>query len=203
LAHLSSGDILRKERAGGTELGKKTQSYMDSGALVPDHLIVEMMTSAIKKAPTTGYILDGFPRTVNQATELDSALSSNGNPIDAVVNLWIDDRVVAERMTGRRSCPKCGAVYHIKNLKPKVDGVCDNDGTKLVQRPDDNPDIVANRLQTYHRQTKPVVDYYKSRNLFHEVDANKDPAQVSALVFEKLDVIAESSSKVPGTKYRK
>ena len=120
LLHLSSGDILRQERAAGTELGKKAQSYMDSGALVPDQIIIEMMAKAIEKAPTIGFILDGFPRTVNQACELDKSLAASRQKIDAVLNLKIDDRVVASRITGRRSCPQCGAVYHIENLKPKV-----------------------------------------------------------------------------------
>jgi adenylate kinase len=134
LVHLSSGDILRRHRAKGTELGKKAQAYMDSGALVPDEIMVEMMADEIKKEPKAGFVLDGFPRTVEQAGELDKALASNGQKIDIVLNLKVDDDVVAQRMTGRRSCPKCGAVYHIKNLKPKVEGICDNDGIELVQR---------------------------------------------------------------------
>ncbi len=154
LLHLSSGDILRQERAAGTKLGKKAQSFMDSGALVPDKLIVEMMAGAISKAPAAGFVLDGFPRTVNQAVELDKSLARKDRKIDAVLNLEIDDRVVAERMTGRRSCPKCGAVYHIENLKPKVEGKCDRDGAELIQRRDDSLEVVQNRLKTYHQQTE-------------------------------------------------
>ncbi len=192
LLHLSSGDILRRERAEDTELGKKAQSYMDSGALVPDQIIVEMMSKAIKEAPTAGFVLDGFPRTVNQAVELDKSLVLNHQDIDAVLNLMVDDQIVVERITGRRSCPECGAVYHIKNLKPKVDGICDNDGTKLVQRPDDVPEVVANRLETYYRQTKPVVDYYINSRVVYDVDANQDAEKMSASVFEKLDVLAKA-----------
>ncbi len=194
LLHLSSGDILRQERAAGTELGKKAQSYMDSGGLVPDEVIVEMMAGAIKKAPEAGFILDGFPRTVNQAAELDKSLACSRQKIDAVLNLEIDDEVVARRMTGRRSCPQCGAVYHIENLKPKVEEICDNDGTRLIQRPDDSPEVVTNRLKTYHRQTEPVVDYYKNNNnsVVYDIDANKDADEVSALLFEKLDVLVEA-----------
>ena len=194
LLHLSSGDILRQQRATGTELGKKAQSYMDSGALVPDEIIVEMMAGAIKKAPEAGFILDGFPRTVNQAAELDKSLASTNKKIDAVLNLKIDDRIVAERMTGRRSCPQCGAVYHIENLKPKVEEICDNDGARLIQRPDDSPEVVANRLKTYHQQTEPVVDYYRNSNnsAVYDIDANKDADEVSALVFEKLDAIVKA-----------
>jgi adenylate kinase len=191
--HLSSGDILRRERAAGTELGKKAQSYMDSGGLVPDELIVEMMAAAISKAPESGFVLDGFPRTVNQAAELDKSLSSDGQKINIVLNLEIDEEVVLQRMTGRRSCPQCGAVYHIQNLKPKVEGICDNDGTELVQRLDDSPEVVANRLQTYHLQTEPVVDYYKKNNRVYDIDANKDSEQVKALLFEKLDALESDS----------
>ena len=192
LLHLSSGDILREQRAAGTKPGKMAQSYMDSGELVPDEIIVEMMIDAIKKAPEAGFILDGFPRTVNQAVELDKLLSLNEQEIDAVLNLKIDEKVITKRMTGRRSCPKCGAVYHIENLKPKVEGVCDNDGTKLIQRPDDSPKVVANRLKTYHHQTKPVVDYYKNNGTVYNIDANSSADEVSAHIFEKLDALVKT-----------
>ncbi len=187
--HLSSGDILRQARTTGTELGKKAQSYMDSGALVPDNIIVEMMVGAINKASKKGFVLDGFPRTINQASELDKLLARNGKKIDVVLNLEINEQIVVDRMSGRRSCPKCGAVYHIKNLKPKADGICDHDGTKLVQRPDDKPEVVINRLKTYHQQTKPVVDYYKNNNTVYNINANEDADKVSTLVFEKLDAL--------------
>lgn len=190
LLHLSSGDILRQQRAEGTSLGKKAQNYMDSGQLVPDQIVVQMMIDAVKKAPAAGFILDGFPRTVNQAVELDNSLAHNGQAVDAILNLQIDDRVVAERMTGRRSCPKCGAVYHLKNLQPKVNEICDRDGAGLIQRPDDSPEVVAKRLKTYHQQTEPVVDYYNNngRTVF-DVDANNGADKVSDLIFEKLDAI--------------
>jgi adenylate kinases len=189
LVHLSSGDILRQERAAGTKLGKKAQSYMDSGGLVPDDLIVEMMAAAIKKVQRSGFVLDGFPRTVNQATELDKTLSRSGQKIDAVVNLKIDDQIVVQRMTGRRSCPRCGAVYHIENLKPKAEGLCDNDGVKLVQRPDDSLEVVANRLKTYHQQTEPVVDYYKDSNTVYDIDADRNADEISNSLFERLDAL--------------
>ena len=192
LLHLSSGDILRQERAAGTELGEKAQSYMDSGALVPDAVIVEMMAAAISKAAQTGFVLDGFPRTVNQAAELDKSLAPTGQKIDVVLNLKIDDEVISQRMTGRRSCPQCGAVYHIENLKPKVEGICDNDGTRLIQRPDDSPEVVANRLKNYHQQTEPVVDYYKNNNTVYDINANKDADEVSVLLFENLDNLVKA-----------
>jgi adenylate kinase len=191
LLHLSSGDILRQERTAGTELGRKARKYMDSGELVPDEVIVEMMTGAIKKTPQAGFVLDGFPRTVNQAEKLDKSLACNGEKIDVVLNLKVDDRIVADRMTGRRSCPQCGAVYHIENLRPKVEGICDNDGATLIQRPDDSLEVVTNRLKTYHRQTEPVVDYYRKNSTVYDIDANKDADEVSDLLFENLDALAK------------
>ena len=192
LQHLSSGDILRQERTAETDLGRKAQSYMDSGALVPDGLIVEMMAGAINRVLGAGFVLDGFPRTINQADELGKSLDSSGKKIDAVVNLQVDDEIVALRITGRRSCPKCGAVYHIKNLKPKVEGVCDNDGTGLVQRPDDTLEVVKNRLENYRKQTEPVVCYYKNNGSVQDIDANKDADEVTALLFEMLDALVLS-----------
>ena len=189
LLHLSSGDILRKERAAGSDLGIKAQSYMDSGALVPDEIIIEMMAKAIESAPEEGFILDGFPRTVNQAIELDKSLKNLGKGIDAVLSLEIDDSIVAGRITGRRSCPKCGAVYHIQNLKPKNDGICDNDGTELVQRPDDTEEVVTNRLKTYHQQTEPLVDYYKNNGTVHEISADKSAEEVNDSVCGILNAL--------------
>ncbi len=191
VAHLSSGDILRRERAEGTELGKKAQSYMDAGALVPDDLIVEMMTQAIRQAPAAGYVLDGFPRTMKQAEVLDDSLAAYDGGMDMVINLLVDDGVVLERITGRRSCPACGAVYHVKNMPPKVDGVCDNDGTPLVHRPDDTEEVVRNRLETYYRQTEPVVGYYKTKRAVYDIDANQDADSAAAEVFQKLDPLAK------------
>lgn len=189
--HLSSGDILRKERAANTKLGQEAQGYMDSGRLVPDELIVKMMAGAIEKVPTEGFVLDGFPRTVNQAQELDKALKESGRQIDAVIDLQVNEDIILDRMTGRRSCPKCGAVYHIRNLKPKVEGKCDKDGASLIQRPDDEPAVVKKRLVTYHEQTKPVVDYYKNGNHVYELDAGKSVDEVIGMIFNILDSLAK------------
>ena len=197
LLHLSSGDILRQERAEGSELGGKAQSYMDSGALVPDEIIVEMMSAAITRAPQAGFVLDGFPRTVNQAAELDAALAGSGQKIDAVLNLKIDDRLVAQRITGRRSCPECGAVYHIENLKPRVEGICDNDGAKLIQRPDDSAEVVANRLETYHRQTEPVMEYYKNNGMVcYDKAADSAADEITNLLYDNLDGLAKTLSEI-------
>jgi len=188
MAHLSSGDILRAERAAGSQLGKKAQGYMDRGDLVPDNLIIDMMIGAIKKAPK-GYVLDGFPRTVNQAEGLDAALTKAGEKIDAIVSLQVPDEAILSRMTGRRSCPVCGAVYHVVNLKPKVDNKCDKDSAELVQRKDDTPEVVANRLKTYHEQTAAVIGYYKKNNAIINIDSNKDINEVTADIFKKLDAL--------------
>ena len=190
LAHMSSGDILRSERANNTDLGKSAQGYMDSGALVPDDLIVAMMVKAINEGPAEGFVLDGFPRTVNQASELDKALEANGSKIDVVLNLQVNDDIIAERMSGRRSCPKCGGVYHLTNLKPKVEGLCDDDGEALIQRPDDNLDVVKKRLETYHEQTAPVVGYYKNSGaVVHDIDANGGADAVDIVICDILEKI--------------
>jgi len=189
MAHLSSGDILRAERKANSELGQKAQSYMDSGALVPDDLIIDMMIGAIKKAPA-GYVLDGFPRTVVQGEGLDAALEKAGEKIDAIVNLQVPDEPIMARMTGRRSCPVCGAVYHIENLKPKADGQCDKGCGPLVHRKDDTPEVVSYRLKTYHEQTAAVVGYYQGNgNMVVDINANQDIDQVTANIFSKLDAL--------------
>ena len=189
MAHMSSGDILRAERKANSELGQKAQSYMDSGALVPDDLIIDMMIGAIKNAPA-GYVLDGFPRTIAQGEGLDAALEKAGEKIDAIVNLQVPDEPIMGRMTGRRSCPECGAVYHVVNLKPKADGQCDKGCGALVQRKDDTPEVVSHRLKTYHEQTAAVVGYYQGKgNTILDIDANQDIDKVTASVLGKLDAL--------------
>jgi adenylate kinase len=189
MAHMSSGDILRAERKANSDLGQKAQSYMDSGALVPDDLIIDMMIGAIKNAPD-GYVLDGFPRTVAQGEGLDAALEKAGEKIDAIINLQVPDEPIMDRMTGRRSCPECGAVYHIVNLKPSVDGQCDKGCGALVQRKDDTPDVVSHRLKTYHEQTAAVVGYYQGKgNTILDINANQEVDKVTASVLGKLDAL--------------
>ena len=187
MKHLSSGDILRAERTAGSELGQKAQSYMDSGALVPDDVIIGMMAGAMKKE-TGGYVLDGFPRTVAQGEGLDKALADAGEKVDGIVNLIVEDSVIAARLTGRRSCPKCGAVYHIENLKPKTEGVCDDGCGELAQREDDNPEVVTNRLKTYHEQTAAVVGYYESKgNTIINIKADAAIDDITESIFAELD----------------
>ena len=197
LSHLSSGDILRQNRAQGTSLGKQAKQYMDSGALVPDGIIVKMMADAIGDTPENGFVLDGFPRTVNQAEQLDILLEKQDKAIDIILNLVVDDDVIVDRITGRRSCPACGAVYHIKNMKPKVNAICDKCGEKLIQRPDDTEEVVQNRLKNYYDQTAPVVDYYAEKNNVVDIDANKSPKAIIDVIFRKLESL-KTPDKKPG-----
>jgi adenylate kinase len=187
LVHLSSGDILRSERAKGTELGRKAQQYMDCGKLVPDRIIIEMMVGAIASAGGN-CVLDGFPRTVVQVAELNKELAQKRKKIDAVVNLVIDDSVLEKRITGRRSCPVCGAVYHIDTLRPKTEGYCDKcNSQRLIQRSDDKPDVVRQRLKTYHEQTSAVVGFYTDKGQeVIDINADRPIDDVTAEIFEKL-----------------
>ena len=188
LLHLSSGDILRAERASPSELGRKLKTYMDAGELVPDEIVVEIMAKAIAFQPANqGLLLDGFPRTVAQAKSLDSQLAKLNSPLDAVLVIEVDDSLLVERITGRRSCPNCGRVYHMKYLPPRVDERCDECSTKLVQRPDDTEAVVRERLRAYRRQTQPVIEYYKTggRKVI-AVDGSASPDDVTARVAQAL-----------------
>jgi adenylate kinase len=188
LRHLSSGDILRRERRENTELGRNAQTYMDAGQLVPDDLIIAMMMKAIENtAGSTGFILDGFPRTLEQARQLDASLAKAGQKVDAVLNLEVDDAKLELRVTGRRSCPKCGAAYHIAFNAPRRKDVCDHDGEKLVQRPDDTADVVRNRIENYHKLTAPLVEYYQTKKNVHSIDGNGDIGKVTEALYAVMD----------------
>jgi len=193
LKHLSSGDILRRERQEATELGQKAQKYMDNGQLVPDDLIVAMMSKEITGHPggnsSAGVILDGFPRTIRQAQELDKALEAAGKQVDAVLNLQVDDEKLEKRITGRRSCSKCGAAYHITFNKPKQEGICDKDGAELVQRSDDTAEVVRNRIQAYHEQTAPLVTYYQKKGNMHSIDGNGAIENVTQAMCQVVDAL--------------
>ena len=190
MVHLSSGDIFRAEKSSGSELGRKLAEYMNAGKLVPDDIVVEMMAKAIANADAdAGLMLDGFPRTVPQAEALDAQLAKAGTPMDAVVVIVAPDQDIVERITGRRSCPTCGKVYHVKYLPPKNDMKCDEDGTALVQRDDDTETVVRSRLETYHQQTQPVIEYYRRRGQVKvlEIDGSGSPDAVTALMVSALD----------------
>lgn len=182
LAHLSSGDILRSEVKDGTELGRKARSYMESGGLVPDDLIIAMMVGRIEKAAGPGFLLDGFLRTLAQARQLDERLAALQRRIDRVIHLVVGDDELLNRLTGRWTCTKCSAVYHERNSPPARAGTCDACGGELKQRPDDRAEVVANRLRTYHEQTRPLVDYYHGRGVLVDVDGQAGMEEVTRAI---------------------
>ena len=163
---ISTGNMLREAMANGTELGKKAKQYMDEGALVPDELILGIVADRVAQSDCAkGFILDGVPRTLAQA----EALEAKGVRIDHVISIEVDDSEIERRMTGRRVCPKCGASYHIVNVPPKQEGVCDVCGGKLVQRKDDDPETVRDRLAVYHKETEPLKGFYEARGILKTV----------------------------------
>jgi len=182
LPFIATGDILRANVADGTELGKKAKEYMDRGDLIPDDLVVELIMDRLRQPDASdGFILDGFPRTVPQAEALDAAMLEAGRKLTAVVVVEVPDEELIERLSGRRVNPKTGRTYHIKYDPPKHEGVDDVDGTKLIQRDDDKPETIANRLKVYHEQTAPVIDFYErdgGKGLVRRVDGTRDPDEV-------------------------
>ena len=174
IPHISTGDIFRANIKNNTELGQKAKSYMDKGELVPDELVVDLVVDRIKADDcTNGYVLDGFPRTIPQAEALDAALAAINDTVEYAINVEVPDENIINRMSGRRACVACGATYHIVHIPTKVEGVCDKCGAELILRDDDKPETVKNRLNVYHEQTQPLIDYYTAKNVLHEVDGTK------------------------------
>ena len=187
IPHVSTGDIFRANIKNGTELGAKAKEYMDKGELVPDELVVDLIMDRFKEADAQkGYVLDGFPRTIPQAEALDKALSANGEDIDYAINVEVPDENIVNRMSGRRACVGCGATYHIKYNAPKVEGVCDTCGKELILRDDDKPETVLNRLEVYHNQTQPLIDYYEKKGKMKEVDGTVDMNDVFKAITDIL-----------------
>lgn len=183
IVHLSSGDILRTERKNKTELGKKAQSYMDRGVLVPDDVILAMMMDHVERPEAdAGFVLDGFPRTVVQAERLDENLEEKRKKIDVVVNVGVDDEDVIKRLTGRLYCAKSGRTYHVDFSPPKRSGICDESGQPLLRRKDDEPDVVRQRLLTYHQETEPLIGYYRRRGILKTVDGSGGPDEVTEAI---------------------
>lgn len=188
LVQLSTGDMLRAAVASGSELGQKAKALMDAGHLVPDDLMIAMISDRIDQPDcANGFILDGFPRTTAQAEALDRMLAEKGLKLDSVIEMKVNDEALVERITGRYTCAKCGAGYHDKFQKPKVAGVCDNcGGTEFKRRADDNEDTVRTRLEAYHAQTAPILPYYGDKGVLRAVDGMADIDEVSAQIEEVL-----------------
>ena len=175
IPHISTGDIFRANIKNNTELGQKAKSYMDKGELVPDELVVDLVVDRIKADDCkNGYVLDGFPRTIPQAEALDAALAAINDKVDFAINVEVPDENIINRMSGRRACVACGATYHIVHIPTKVEGICDKCGAELILRDDDKPETVKNRLNVYHEQTQPLIDYYTGKEVLHEVDGTKE-----------------------------
>ena len=175
IPHISTGDIFRENIKNNTELGKEAKSYMDKGLLVPDDLVIALVEDRLNKADAKeGFLLDGFPRTVAQAVSLDSILDKNNEKLTKVINISVDPEILIERAVGRRVCKTCGMTYHVKFNPPKEEGICDKDGTKLIQRDDDTEETVKTRISVYFDQTAPLIDYYRAQNLLVDIDGAKD-----------------------------
>jgi len=185
ILHISTGDLFRAEVKEGTVLGKEAKKYMDAGKLVPDEITIGMLKKRIaQKDAKNGFMLDGFPRTVEQAQALDKITK-----LDAVINYIAKDETIIQRLSGRRICRKCATIYHIKNVPTKKPGICDKCGGEVYQRDDDLPESVKKRLVVYHSQTKPVLDYYKKRKILFDVDANLDISDPKAHMVEDTQEI--------------
>ncbi|PTK64156.1 adenylate kinase [Staphylococcus haemolyticus] len=188
IPHISTGDMFRKAIKDETDLGKEAKSYMDRGELVPDEVTVGIVKERISEDDAKkGFLLDGFPRTIDQAEALNDIMSELDRNIDAVVNIEVPEEELMNRLTGRRICEKCGTTYHLVFNPPKVDGICDIDGGKLYQREDDNPETVSNRLNVNVKQSKPILEYYNEKGVLKNIDGAKDIDDVTKDVIDILD----------------
>ena len=187
IPHISTGDIFRANIKNGTELGNKAKTYMEQGLLVPDELVCDLVVDRVKQDDcANGYVLDGFPRTIPQAESLDGALKAMGQKVDYAVNVEVPDENIIRRMGGRGACLACGATYHVENIPPKKEGICDVCGAELVLRDDDKPETVKKRLNVYHEQTQPLIDYYTNAGVLVEVDGTLAMDDVFAAICKVL-----------------
>ncbi len=185
--HISTGDIFRANIKNGTELGMEAKKYMDQGLLVPDELTVKILLDRVAKDDCEkGYVLDGFPRTIPQAEVLEEALANIGDKIDFAIDVDVPDENIVRRMSGRRACLSCGATYHIEHVPPKAEGICDRCGKELVLRDDDKAETVKNRLNVYHEQTQPLIDFYEKKGVLKSVDGTVDMQDVFAAIVSIL-----------------
>ncbi|ADL42168.1 adenylate kinase [Caldicellulosiruptor obsidiansis OB47] len=189
IPHISTGDILRENVKNETELGKKAKEYMDKGLLVPDEIVIEIVKDRISKEDCkNGFLLDGFPRTIAQAEALDKVLQELGQKIDKVLDIEVPDEKILERMSGRRICKNCGASFHVIYRPPQKEGVCDVCGGELYQREDDKEETVKKRLEVYHAQTQPLIDYYKAKGLLVVVYGQEEIADTTKEVLKALGI---------------
>ena len=187
IPHISTGDIFRANIKNGTELGKKAKTYIDAGQLVPDELVVDLVIDGFKEDDCkNGYVLDGFPRTIPQAEALDNALKAIGDKVDFAIDVEVPDENIVRRMGGRRACVGCGATYHVVYNPTKEEGKCDTCGGELIVRDDDKPETVLSRLEVYHNQTQPLIDYYKGQGILKSVDGTVDMKDVFKAIVEIL-----------------
>ena len=187
IPHISTGDIFRENIKKGTELGKKAQKYMNRGELVPDDLVIEIATTRLLEDDCkNGFLLDGFPRTVYQAEKLDEFLQSHDSKIDNVIDIAVGKDELIERLTGRRVCKSCGASFHVVNIPPKQEGICDYCGGELIQRADDNLETVTNRIDVYEDQTMPLIDYYEKAGTLTHIDGSTGLDNVFADIVSAL-----------------
>ena len=187
IPHISTGDIFRANIKNGTELGKKAKTYMDQGLLVPDELVVDLVVDRLNQDDcANGCVLDGFPRTIPQAEALDIALTAIGQSVDYAINVEVPDQNIVHRMSGRRACVNCGATYHVVYAPTKVENICDTCQGELILRDDDKPETVQKRLNVYHEQTQPLLDYYTKKNILVEVDGTVDIDDVFAAIVKIL-----------------
>ena len=187
IPHISTGDIFRANIKNGTELGKKAKTYMDQGLLVPDELVVDLVVDRVNQDDcANGYVLDGFPRTIPQAEALDKALAALGDKVDYAIDVNVPDENIVKRMGGRRACVGCGATYHLVYAPTKTEGICDVCGKELILRDDDKPETVQKRLNVYHEQTQPLIDYYTTAGILKTVDGTVDINDVFAAIVEIL-----------------
>ena len=188
IPHISTGDMLRENVRNNTELGKTAKSYMEAGKLVPDDVINAMVEDRLQQPDCQkGYLLDGFPRTLVQAQAFSEIAEKIGKPVESVIALEVGFDVLTDRITGRRICPKCGAIYHIRNHAPKVDGICDECGAELQQRKDDTVEQLKVRMDEYEKSTKPVIDFYEEKGVVSHINAGKDKSEVFADVKAALE----------------
>jgi len=187
IPQISTGDMLRAAIVEKTAMGLEAKRYMDAGELVPDSTIIGIIEERLAKEDCQkGFILDGFPRTLTQAEALDELLKKHHKKIDKVLSFEVPDELIISRIAGRRVCPKCGASYHIEFNPPKVEGICDVCGSELIIRKDDNEDTVKNRLSNYYSQTAPLVDFYKNKGVFAQIDGSQKLEKVTQDMFAKL-----------------